>query len=87
MAKFKQIRSLSEILLSAEMESVLAQQGDKVLQAASTDPNPAYVETLDMHAFRSKSRVSIQVGAAPNIGTAVEAKRGTLAKALGAIGA
>ena len=87
MAKFKQLRSLNEILLSAEMESVLSQQGDKVLQAASADPNPEYVASLDMHAFRSKSRVAIQVGAAPGIGTAVEAKRGTLARALGSIGA
>jgi hypothetical protein len=87
MAKFRQLRSLSEIMLSAEMESVLAQRADKVLEAARTDPNPVYVASLDVHTFRSKSRVSIQVGAAPGIGAAVEAKRGTLAKALGSIGA
>lgn len=85
--KLRQIRSISEIMLSSEMEEILTGLGQKVLAAAASDPNPVYVDSLDLHTFRSNSRVSVQVGAAPMIGTAVEAKRGTLAKALGSIGA
>lgn len=85
-SKLIQIRNLSEILTSSELEVILTGLGGQVLAAASNDSNPAYVESLDMHTFRS-DRVSVQVGAAPGIGKAVEAKRGTMARALGSIGA
>jgi hypothetical protein len=85
--KLRQIRSISEIMLSPEMEEILTDLGEKVLTAATSDPNPVYVDSLKLQTFRSSSRVSVQVGAAPKIGAAVEAKRGTLAKALGSIGA
>jgi len=84
--RIRQIRSLSEIMLSSEMEAELLKLGERVEAAASTDPNPAYVETLETHVFRTRDRVHVQVGAAPGIGLAVEAKRGTLARALGSVG-
>jgi hypothetical protein len=87
MAKFKQLRPLDDIMKSVEITSILEGFGEQVLAAAQSDPNPAYVESLETQTFVGKSRVSVQVGAAPFIGTAVEAKRGTLAKALGSIGA
>ena len=86
MAKFKQLRSISEILKSDELAQELESLGERVLSAAETDPNPVYVSGLEMHRYVT-DRVSVQVGAAPGIGTAVEAKRGTLARALGSIGA
>lgn len=84
--KFRQLRSVSEILKSAEIENVLVEIGERVLAAAQSDPNPAYVDSLRMQVFESSSRVSVQVGAAPGIGEAVEAARGTLARALGGFG-
>lgn len=60
-----------------------------VLDAARQDPNPEYVRTLRMRRFVTRGRfgrVSIQIGAAPVIGGRVEAKRGTLARALGQAG-
>jgi hypothetical protein len=85
--KLRQVRSIAEILQSPELENILVDLGEKVLSAASTDPNQTYVDSLELHTFQSNSRVSVQVGAAPKIGAAVEAKRGTLARALGSIGA
>jgi len=88
MAKsIRQVRSIDEILKSAELEVILVDIGERILASASTDPNPAYVDSLELQVFRSKSRVSVQVGAMPGLGVAVEAKRGTLAKALGSVGA
>jgi len=84
--RIRQLRSISEIMLSSEMEAELLKLGERVEAAASTDPNPAYVETLETHVFRTKDRVHVQVGAAPTIGMRVEAKRGTLARALGQVG-
>lgn len=84
--KFKQIRTLDEIMTSRELANILEGLGSQVLAAAQSDPNPTYVASLDMHTFYS-DRVSVQVGASPAFGKAVEAKRGTLARALGSIGA
>lgn len=84
--KFKQVRALDEMMNSRELANILEDLGAQVLSSAKSDPNPAYVASLDMHTFHS-DRVSVQVGAAPHIGKAVEAKRGTMARALGAIGA
>lgn len=85
--KFRQIRKLDDMLKSAAMEKVLMDLGNQVLAAAEADPNPIYVASLDIHTFVTADRIRVQVGAAPIIGMAVEAKRGTLAKALGSIGA
>ena len=83
--KFRQVRSIDEILKSAELQAILEDLGEQVLSAAKSDPNKTYTDSLELHVFRSSSRVSVQVGAAPGIGTAVEAKRGTLARALGSV--
>ena len=87
MAKFKQIASLTEMLKSPEIGAVLEGIGSQVVSAAQSDPNPVYVASLRMQTFDTKDRTHVQVGAAPSIGMAVEAKRGTLARALGSTGA
>jgi len=84
--KFRQIRSIDVILKSPKLQAILEDIGGQILDAAKSDPNPAYVDSLDMHTFTSRSRVTVQVGAAPIIGMRVEAKRGTLARALGSVG-
>ena len=84
--QFRQIRSITEMLKSPEILARLEEIGSQVLSAAESDPNPTYVASLRMKAFESRSRVSVQVGAAPIIGMAVESKRGTLARALGQAG-
>lgn len=83
--RFRQVRNVDEILKSAEMQAILEGLGEQVLAAAKDDPNKTYTDSLELHVFASSSRVSVQVGAAPGIGTAVEAKRGTLARALGSV--
>ena len=85
--KLKQIRKLDEMLKSPEIVAVLEGIGSQVLSAAQSDPNPAYVASLRMQTFDTRDRTHVQVGAAPSIGMAVEAKRGTLARALGSVGA
>lgn len=60
-----------------------------VMDAAQRDPNPEYVASLQLRAFRSggrRGRVSANITAAPMIGSAVEAKRGTLGRAIGNAG-
>jgi hypothetical protein len=86
MAKFRQIRSIAEMLKSPEIESRLVEIGSRVLTGAQSDSNATYVASLRMNAREGTSRVTVQVGAAPIIGMAVEAKRGTLARALGQAG-
>ena len=83
--RFKQIAALTEMLKSPEIVAVLEGIGEQVLSAAQSDPNPAYVETLEMKVFEGRTHKTVQVGAAPIIGMAVEAKRGTLARALGSV--
>ena len=84
--RFRQIRPLTEMLKSPEITAVLVDIGEQVLAAAESDPNPTYVASLRLQMFESASRNTVQVGAAPIIGMAVEAKRGTLARALGSVG-
>jgi len=84
--KFRQISSLTEMLKSPEITAVLEGIGEQVMAGAQSDPNPVYVATLEMQTFETKDRAHVQVGAAPAIGMAVEAKRGTLARALGGAG-
>jgi hypothetical protein len=86
--QLKQLQSLSVILDSAEMEKHVSGLADAVKDAVD-DPNAEYMGTLQARTFHTKSargvrRVVGQVGAAPGIGARVEAKRGTLARALGA---
>lgn len=84
----KQIRSLSDILTSSEMEDLLETLMARVKANASRDPNSEYVDSLRSQIFYSRgagrmaSRKVGQVGAKPGLGTAVEASRGTLARAL-----
>jgi len=60
-----------------------------VFDAAFRDPNDEYTASLQIGKFYSSGRggrVSWQVGAGPGIGENVEAKRGTLQRALGEAG-
>ena len=90
MAKFhvKQIRSLSVILTSTEIEGQLNKILDRVEANASRDPNREYVKSFRRQIFRSRGSGRVadrkigQFGAAPGVGTAVEARRGTMARAL-----
>jgi hypothetical protein len=80
---------LGKIARSDSLAEKLEEIAAPVLEAARRDPNKAYTATLDMHRFYSGGRggrVSIQVGAAAVIGSRVEAKRGTLQRALGSAG-
>lgn len=86
MARFRQTGSLDQMLRSPEIVAVLEGIGSQVLAGAQSDPNPEYVASLRMQVFQGRSRSTVQVGAAPIIGMAVEAKRGTLARALGGAG-
>ena len=81
---------IREILNSSKLEKVLVNLAEPVTATAKNDPNPDYSETVEQSVHRSSGsggRVSVRVSAAPYIGPAVEAKRGTLARALGAAGA
>jgi hypothetical protein len=87
--KIKTTGNLSKLAKSAELGDDLEQIAAPILRAAQSDPNPAYVASLRMRRFISggrSGRVSIQVGANPVIGARVEAKRGTLSRALGQAG-
>lgn len=91
MAKYgwKSNRPIKDIAVSEELEQVLMRLAAPVLASAESDPNPKYVETLQLRAFRSggrRGRVSANVTAAPFIGSAVEAKRGTLGRAISRAG-
>lgn len=62
---------------------------DAIMDAAMQDPNDEYTSTLEKKTFVSAGpggRISWQIGAAPLIGARVEAKRGTLQRALGQAG-
>ncbi|KTS90675.1 hypothetical protein NS183_07770 [Microbacterium testaceum] len=86
---WKSIRPIKDIAVSEELEKVLMRLAEPVLASAETDPNPDYVESLRLRAFRSggrRGRVSANVTAAPFIGSAVEAKRGTLGRAISRAG-
>jgi len=87
--RFKVTGSLDKAAKSPALAAQLEPIADAILEAASTDPNPEYVATLRKQLFVSsgkRGRVSYQVGAAPTIGARVEAKRGTLQRAMGRAG-
>jgi hypothetical protein len=86
--RLKQLQSLGVILDSAEMEKHVAGLADAIKDAVD-DPNPRFMATLRSRTFHTRSargvsRVVGQVGAVPGLGDRVEAKRGPLARALGA---
>lgn len=81
--------ALSRVAKSDKLGDQLEKIARPVLEAAKGDPNETYVASLRMRRFVSRGRngrVSIQIGAAPIIGSRVEAKRGTLQRALGQAG-
>jgi len=91
MARFRLVpkRSLGDIMTSDEMEGVLNELLDKVEANASRDPNKKYVNSFRRQMWFSPSkgpRVAArkvgQFGAEPRVGLAVEAARGTMARAL-----
>lgn len=91
MAKYgwKPVRPIKEIAVSDELEQVLMRLAAPVMASAESDPNPKYVESLQLRAFRSggrRGRVSANITASPVIGSAVEAKRGTLGRAISRAG-
>ena len=82
--KVKMISSgMAELLSSHEVLGELEDVAGPVESAARRDPNPEYSESVRLTEHRSPSRVSARVGASTAFGMAVEAKRGTLARALG----
>lgn len=93
--RFGQKKSLRPIATSSALTALLTPFGERVLSAAKSDPNGYYVSLLQLHTnvtkpsnSRNVPRTTVVVGArrdARNTGLLVEAKRGTLAKALGAI--
>lgn len=81
--------AIGRVMKSRKLGDQLEAIARPVLEAAREDPNPAYVASLRMRQFVSSGRggrVSVQIGAAPVLGSRVEAKRGTLARALGRAG-
>lgn len=87
MARLKRVRTLGDILSSSEMVSMLEGINAEIRSNVS-DPNPAVAATLRSQVFmssggRSARRAVGQVGMAPWL-RGVEAKRGPMARALGA---
>lgn len=83
------VKGIAEYAKSDELASILEGVAAPVYAAALRDPNEYYVSTLKMSRYVTGGRlgrVSIQIGAAPRIGLLVEAKRGTLARAMGNAG-
>lgn len=90
---FSRKRSLRPIATSAQLEAVLMPFGERVLAAAKRDPSEYYRSLLQVYTRISKPasnksvpHVAVVVGVrrdAKRTGELVEAKRGTLAKALG----
>lgn len=86
--RFRVTGSLQRAAKSDRLGDQLEAIAAPVLREAQQDPNEAYVASLRMRRFTSRGRsgrVSIQIGAEPVLGGRVEAKRGTLARALGKI--
>lgn len=82
-------RIINNLKKSDEVAEQLEPFARAVLEAASQDTNDAYVESLRIRRFVSRGpqgRVSWQVGAVSGLGDRVEAKRGTLQRALGEAG-
>ena len=79
---------INRLKKSDEVADQLAPLAEKVFDAVKQDPNEAYVASLRVQKFVTSGptgRVSWQVGANPVIGLRVEAKRGTMRRALGLI--
>lgn len=88
--RWKANRPIRDIAVSSELGDLLETLAAPVLAAAQQDPNPEYVESLQMRRRLSKgarARVAIIVSAAPGVGGSVEAKRGTMGKAINRAGA
>ncbi len=84
----RQTGSLDKQAKSAALGDQLQAISEPVWDAAHNDTNDAYVASLRRRRFVSggpEGRISIQIGADPVLGSRVEAKRGTLARALGLI--
>lgn len=82
-------RAIIALKKSQFIASKLRPMAQAVMDAAQADPNPDYVKSLRMSTYTTdgpKGRISWKIGAAPIIGSRVEAKRGTLARALGKAG-
>lgn len=82
-------KRLSQIAISFALAEALEEIAQPIHDEIAKDPNEYYVSTLRMKRFYSsgrRGRVSIQIGVAPIIGARVEAKRGTIARALGEAG-
>lgn len=78
-------KAIGNVMKSRKLEDQLRPLAEAVLEGAQSDPNPVYVSGLRMQMFLT-DRVTFQIGAAPVIGARVEAKRGTLARAVGKAG-
>lgn len=85
----RSFEAIGRVMKSKKLGAALEEIARPVFEQAKQDPNEYYASTLEMRQFVSSGkagRVSIQIGAAPTVGGRVEAKRGTLARALGLIG-
>lgn len=82
-------KALGNVMKSRKLGATLEEIAQPIFDEVRRDPNPEYVKTLRMYQHVSQGpagRVSVRIGAAPIIGGRVEAKRGTLARALGKAG-
>lgn len=87
--RWKANKPFSVIAQSEQLAVVLEAQARPVFDAMNDDPNEFYRKTLRMFRVRSKGkrgRVSVHVGVDSVIGARVEAKRGTLSKAIARAG-
>lgn len=87
--RVQQNKPLSLIAKSQELGDVLERLARPVYDACMEDPNQWYRDTLRLKRFVSggkRGRISVQVGVNPLIGARVEAKRGTLSRAVARAG-
>lgn len=87
--RVQQNKPLSLIAKSQELGDVLESLARPVYDACMADPNQWYRDTLRIKRFVSggkRGRISVQVGVHPLIGARVEAKRGTMSKAIARAG-
>lgn len=85
----RQTGSLDNVAKSDALGDQLEAIARPVYDAARNDPNEEYVASLEMRRYVTggrEGRVSVQIGSHPVIGARVEAKRGTLQRALGSAG-
>lgn len=87
--RVQQNKPMSLIAKSQELGDVLEKLARPVYDACMEDPNQWYRDTLRIKRFVSggvRGRISVQVGVNPLIGARVEAKRGTMSKAIARAG-